>query len=216
MLIMPDDLKNSQLRTFQYFYVDGSFEFGLGLLCLTLAVFFYAETHVQGWLSAIVDSSLVLVMIGGAWLINRLIKHLKERITWLRTGFITYNRQNDRKRGWSVALGMVSGGLVAALATMLATTPNLHIAALPLLSGFLLGLVMVVLGWRTSIMRFHFLALLSTVLGAVLAYSNIENIGGLAIFYLVFGLVLFASGACVLHAYLLKNPLPSKERPDEL
>ncbi|HEX7621132.1 MAG TPA: hypothetical protein VF359_08040 [Anaerolineales bacterium] len=213
---MPDDLKNSQLRTLQYFYVDGSFEFGLGLLCLILAVFFYAETHVQGWLSAIVDSSLVLVMIGGFWLINRLIKLLKERLTWPRTGYITYNRQNDRTRGWRIALGLVTGGLVGALAANLATTPNLHIAVLPLLSGVLLGFVMVVLGWRTSILRFHLLALLSTVLGVALAYSSIENIVGLAIYYLVFGLVLFACGACVLRTYLLKNPLPSKERPDEL
>ncbi len=65
---MPDDLKNSQLRTLQYFYVDGSFEFGLGLLSLILAAFFYAQTHVHGWLSAVVDSSLVLVLIGGGWL----------------------------------------------------------------------------------------------------------------------------------------------------
>ena len=78
---MTNDLKQPQLRAIQYFYVDGSFEFGFGLLCLMLGVFFYIETHVQGWLSAVVDGSLVMVMIGGAWLINRLIKQLKERIT---------------------------------------------------------------------------------------------------------------------------------------
>lgn len=29
---MPDDLKKSQLRAIQYFFVDGSFEFGFGLM----------------------------------------------------------------------------------------------------------------------------------------------------------------------------------------
>ncbi len=78
---MTDDLNTPQLRAIQYFFVDGSFEFGFGLLCLILAAFFYAETHVQGWLLTLVSSSLVLLMIGGAWLINQLIKLLKERLT---------------------------------------------------------------------------------------------------------------------------------------
>ena len=216
---MPDDLKKSQLRTIQYFYVDGSFEFGFGLLCLILAVFFYAETHVQGWLLAIVDSSLALVMIGGAWLINRLIKQLKERITWPRTGYVTYSRQNGRKRGWSVALGMVSGGLVATTATVLVTNPNVHVMAMPLLSGFLLGVVMVVLGWRARLTRFYLLAGLSAAVGITLAYSRMENIVAVAAYYLVFGLVLFATGACVLRAYLRQNPTPpegtSSENQDE-
>jgi hypothetical protein len=210
---MTDDFKKPQLRAIQYFYVDGSFEFGFGLLCLILAVFFYAETHVQGWLSVIVDSSLVLVMIGGAWLINRLIKRLKERITWPRTGYVTYSRQNGRKRGWGIALGMVSGGLVAAIATVLVTTPNVQVAAMPLLSGFLLGVVMVVLGWRARLMRFYLLAGLSTAVGIALAYSRMENIFALAAYYLVFSLVLFATGTCVLRTYLRQNPATVEEQP---
>ncbi len=203
---MPDDLKKSQLRTYQYFYVDGSFEFGLGMICLILAAFFYAETHVHGWLSALVDSSLVLVMIGGGWLINRLIKLLKERVTWPRTGYVSYPPRNKSKRGWRLALALVSGGLVAALAGGLATFPNLKFSTLPLLSGFLFGLVLVVFGWRTSFIRFYLLALLSAVLGSVLAFGSLADIVALAIYYLAFGSVLFATGSCVLLAYLRQNP----------
>jgi hypothetical protein len=208
---MSDNFRNSQLRTFQYFYVDGSFEFGFGLLCLILAAFFYAETHVQGWLSAVVDSSLVLVLIGGAWLINRLIKILKERITWPRTGYVTYKRRDGGYRGWRFVLGLVVSGLVAALASIFATSPSLHISALPLLSGLLLGLVLVVFAWRTSIPRFYLLAFLSAVLGVTLAYGRLEDIVALAIYYLLFGVVLFATGACVLRAYLHQNPAVQDE-----
>ncbi len=203
---MSDNFRNSQLRTFQYFYVDGSFEFGFGLLCLILAAFFYAETHVQGWLSAVVDSSLVLVLIGGAWLINRLIKLLKERITWPRTGYVTYNRREGSNRGLRLVLGLVIGGLVAALASLLATSPNIRISMLPLLSGLLLGLVLMGFAWRTSIPRFYLLSFLSAVLGVILAYGRLEDIVALAYYYLVFGMVLFATGACVLRAYLHQNP----------
>ena len=208
---MPEDLKQSQLHTIQYFYVDGSFEFGFGLLCLILAIFFYAETSMHGWLAALVDSSFVLVMIGGAWLIRLLIKLLKERVTWPRTGYVTYNRQNGSKRGWGITLGLVVGGLVAVTATVLASTPGIHLNSMPLLSGILLGLVLGFLGWRTSTLRFYLLALLSSLLGGVLAYSPAVDNFALAGFYLVFGLVLITAGAFVLRAYLRQNPLQHGE-----
>lgn len=212
---MPDNNK-SQLRTIQYFYVDGSFEFGFGLLCLILSAFFYAETHVHGWLSALVDSSLVLVIIGGVWAVNRLIKLLKERITWPRTGYVAYKSNKGRKRGLGAVLGLVVGGLVAATFNLLVKTPGIQIALMPLLSGFLLGLVMVVFAWRTSILRFYLLAILSAVLGVVLAFSRIQNIDALVVYYLAFGLALFATGACVLRAYLRQNPQPPEEGSDEI
>jgi hypothetical protein len=210
---MTDDLKKPQLRAIQYFFADGSFEFGFGLLCLILAVFFYVETHVQGWLSALVDGSLVLVMIGGAWLINRLIKLLKERLTWPRTGYVTYSRQNGLKRGWRLALGMIVGGLVAAVAAVIITNPNTRIAAMPLLAGLLLGLVLAILGWRARLPRFYLLAALSAVVGIALAFSGLENIVALAAYYLTFSLALFTTGTCVLRAYLRQNPATVEEQP---
>jgi len=209
---MPDDLRKPQLRTLQYFFVDGSFEFGFGLMCLILAAFFYAESHVQGWLLAIVDSSLVLVMIGGAWLINRLTRQLKERITWPRTGYVRYVRREAGKRGRRIALVMLSGGLAGAFATLLVTNPNLTIAPLPILSGFLLGIVMVVLGWRFALGRFYLLAGLSAGIGVVLATSRLADDIALAVYYLIFSLVLFASGTWVLRAYLRQNP-PVEAQP---
>jgi hypothetical protein len=152
-------------------------------------------------------------MIGGAWLIIRLIKKLKEQITWSRTGYVTYNRQEGYKRGWRVALGMISGGLVAAAVAVLVTIPSIHIAMMPLLSGFLLGVVMVVLGWRARLMRFYILAGLSTAIGIALAYSRMENIVALAVYYLIFGLLLFATGTWVLRVYLRQYPATVDERP---
>jgi hypothetical protein len=154
----------------------------------------------------VVNSSLVLVLIGGAWLINRLIQLLKERITWPRTGYVTYNRRDGGYRGWRLVLGLVIGGLVAALASLLAIYPNIHISMLPLLSGLLLGLVMLVFAWRTSILRLYILAFLSAVLGVILAFGRLGDSAALASYYLVFGVVLFATGACVLRAYLRQNP----------
>ena len=50
---MSDDLRKVQLRAVQYFFVDGTFEFGFGLLCLILAAFFFLENRIHGWLLAL-------------------------------------------------------------------------------------------------------------------------------------------------------------------
>jgi len=211
---MSNDLKESQLRAIQYFYVDGTYEFGFGLLCLILAGYFYAEAHVSGWLSAIVDASLVLVMIGGGYLIQLLIRRLKERLTWPRTGYVSYQRKQGIQRGWRIALTLVIGGVVASATTMLVMNEDIQIAILPLLSGLLIGMVMVILGWRTSIPRFYLMALLSAALGVTLAYSGLENSVSLIAYYASLAVVQLFTGTCVLSNYLRQNPL-QKESPDE-
>ena len=203
---MTDDLKHSQLRAIQYFYADGSFEFGFGLLCLLLGVYFFVETHVQGWLLAVVDGSLVLVMIGGAWLINRLIKRLKERLTWPRTGYIKYRREEGPRRGWRVATGLVVGGLVGAIGAVLVTSLNIRLATMPVLTGFILGIVLGFLGWRARLPRFYLLAGLSAATG--LAVSGMENAIALAACYLAIGLLLFVSGGVTLWVYLRSTRPP--------
>ena len=215
---MPHDLKESLLRAIQYFYVDGTYEFGFGLLCLILAGYFYAEAHVSGWLSAIVDASLVLVMIGGGYLIQLLIRRLKERLTWPRTGYVSYQRKQGIQRGWRIGLvlviGGVIGGVVASATTMLVMNQDIQIAVMPLISGLLLGMVMVILGWRTSIPRFYIMALLSAALGVTLAYSGLENSVSLIAYYASLAVVQLFTGTCVLSNYLRQNPL-QKESPDE-
>lgn len=208
---MSDDLRRPQLRALQYFYVDGTFEFGFSLLCLTLAAFFYLETHVQGWLLAVVNASLVLVMIGGAWLVKRLVGWLKENVTYPRTGYVTYPPRRGGRGGLRLVLGMAIGGAVAALATVLASHAIDGIAAMPVLSGILLGLVMVILGWRARLPRFYFLAGLGAAIGLALGWSGLEDNAALTVFYLAFGLVLFASGGLTLWTYLRSTAAPQPE-----
>ncbi len=207
---MPDELKRSQLRAIQYYYVDGSFEFGFGLLSLIMSVYFYVDAHVQvqSWLSALVEASLVLVIIGGGYLIKALVRKLKERVTWPRTGYVAYEKKQGPKQGWRILLGMVIGGLVAALTAVLVTIPHPGLALMPAFSGILMGIVLAVIAWRTAIVRFYLLALLSASVGVALAFSGLENIPGLIVFYAALALVLFLAGACVLRSYLHQNPAP--------
>jgi hypothetical protein len=204
---MSDELKKSQLHAIQYFYVDGSFEFGFGLLCLLLAGYFYAETHVQGWLSAIVDASLVLLLIGGGYLVRVLTRKLKERVTYPRTGYVTYRQERQPRRVRRMMISVITGGLVAALATILVAAPlHPNIAMMPIFSGVLFGLVLAIIGWRTAIPRFYLMALLSAAVGVALAFIGLENYPGLVAYYAAIAVILLFTGACVLRSYLRQNP----------
>ncbi len=203
---MTDDLKKPQLRAIQYFYVDGSFEFGFGLLCLLLGVYFFVETHVHGWLSALVDSSLVLVMLGGAWLINRLVKRLKEKVTYPRTGYVAYRRERGPARVWRVVAGMVCGGLVAAVAAVVMTIPHPVMNVWPLFIALVMAILLGFLGFRSALPRLYLLGGVSLIAGIALAFSGLESYVAAAVYYLLLSLALFISGGLTLWRYLRRNP----------
>jgi hypothetical protein len=207
----PDDLQKPRLRALQYFYVDGTFEFAFSLLCLILAAFFYLETHVRGWLGAVVDASLVLVMIAGGWLVRRLIGWLKENVTYPRTGYVTYPPKRGLQRGARLVLGMAIGAMAAGLAVVLTAKAIRGVAAMPILSGVLLGLVLALLGWRARLTRFHVLGALSAAAGLLLGWSGLGNDLGLTVYYLAFGLVMSASGGLTLWTYLRHTQTPQAD-----
>jgi hypothetical protein len=204
---MSNELKESQRRAIRYFYADGTFEYGFGLLFLILAGYFYAETHAIGWLSAIVDVSLVVVLICGAYLIKFLTRKLKERITYPRTGYVSYRRETGIKRGWRIVLGFIVGGIVAGGISLLVSNQDIKIAILTLISGTLFGLVLSFLGWRTSVRRFYMLGLLSAVMGVTMAFSGLGFYPSLVGYYAGFAVVLFLTGTCVLLTYMRQNPI---------
>jgi len=57
---MADELKKSQLHAIQYFFVDGTFEFSFGGLCLVLAIYFFVQEAAPGTLlSAILNMGFI-------------------------------------------------------------------------------------------------------------------------------------------------------------
>lgn len=210
---MNDDLKTPQKRAFQYFYVDGAFEFGFGLLCLILGIYFYVENRLQGTRFAVLaDSLLVFAVVGGAFLLNWLVRKWKERLTFPRTGYVNYPRIYMLKRGWRILIGLIAVGALGAAAVYLLSKGNDRPSYMPLMSGVLFGMVMFFVGWRTSLPRFYLQAVLSMLVGIGLAYSTLGNYVGLAAFYLAVSLILLISGALTLRKYLRQNPA-SREEP---
>ena len=198
-----DELDRAKQRSFQYWYMDGLNEIGFGCLMLLLGLYFYLEGALSqtSTLRVILDSSLILVILGGAWLINRGIKYFKEKITYPRTGYVAY-AQKRRPPRW---LAAIIAGLAGAFFAAIIIQGNL-LKWLPALTGIVLCLVMVFMAARANLLRFYLLAAVALIIGVVITLSNFEQSVGLSSVYALFGLSLLISGIRSLVLYLRSFP----------
>jgi len=165
-----------------------------------------------GLVSALLDVSLVLVLLGGIWLANSVVRKLKEKVTYPRTGFVAYRRNGKSKRGWRAAVGLIVGGLVAALTTVLVTVPFPGMDVLPVLTGIVMGIVLGIIAWRVGLIRIYLLAAVCLLLGFGLGFAGLMNDLGLAAFYGGLGFLSLAAGGLTLGRYLRQNPKSPEEQ----
>lgn len=213
-----DPLQNAQKRAFQYWYVDGTFEFSFGGLCLLLAAYFYAQFLLAGYrqVNLLVEMFMfLLVFAGGGLLINRLVMALKERITFPRTGYISFPRKTGSNRwGRVLLIAGISAIVSAGMALLLSNRPigfDWTVTA----SGLLFGVVVTYLGFRTGAARFFIHAALSVGLGLAFGFANLAENIGLTAFYGLLGLSMLVVGGFSLWMYLRQNPAPAEDSHDE-
>jgi hypothetical protein len=209
-----DPTSRPQLRAVQYYYVDGTFEFSFGGLCLLLAIYFFIEgTLPESLLSNLLNMAFVLIVVGGAFLVNRLVQRLKERITYPRTGYVAYKQVEGSKRIARIFLVVFSAAFTGAfMAVFFSDRPD-SLNWMPGMSGLFFAAVMAWLGFRVALPRFYLLAAVLFLIGGGLTVSGIRDMLGLAIFYALTSLVLFLSGGLTLWQYLRQTRSPEEEAP---
>ncbi len=75
---MKSELEQKQLRAMQYWYVDGTYEFNIGGICLALGLYFLALSKFEGSkFSDFLNVIMVLVFIGAIFLVSWLVRQLK-------------------------------------------------------------------------------------------------------------------------------------------
>jgi hypothetical protein len=197
---MNDDLNKTTLRTRQYWYIDGLAELALGTVCLLLAIYFTMQVTLprETLLSSLMDSGFVLFLVGGFLLAKRLIEVAKSRLTYPRTGYVSYPKDSQGKRWIRAGIAMLMGAIVSAL---LISAPA-SLAWMPAITGFLISAALLFFAYRIHLWRFYILSAVSLISGTFLSIIGIGNITGLAIFYALLGLALFISGGFTLHRYL--------------
>ena len=197
-------------KTRQYWTVDGLSEIVLGALFLTLGLYFFAQVYFgqDSLVSNLMQSGLILVIIGAFLGGKRLTAFLKARITYPRTGYVAY-RKPDRKNKW-LSIGFAI--LVATAGILSFLVGPVPLDWMPAITGLLGGVFFFIIASQLNLLRFYTLSLISLIIGAGLAVAGFGNLLGFSLYYFLLGLVLLLSGSLTLRNYLLDNrALPSEE-----
>jgi len=189
-------------QTYQYFYIDGLPELSSGSMYLVTGGWLAVMTRVESSTLAagLVGLALAPIILGGIYLQNRLLRHLKEQITFLRTGYVSYRRERRDSRRWIVI------AVALLLPFILIFLPE-QWQDLPLVIGVILGSVHIYLGYRLGIKRFYMEGAFAVFLGIVSAISLDDEVLGAAIIFLGAGIVLMVAGGLTLRHYLQTHPL---------
>jgi hypothetical protein len=202
---MSDSYKEIEQKTRRYWYVDGLAEIFIGLLLVVVGLLVLAPEQFPGgsWLRLIAVAGLVVIVAGGAWLGGRVVRAVKARITYPRTGYVNY-RKPSRQRRLRNFLIMIP--IAACWVVLILIFGQGLIAWVPLIDGLVLGAILWVAGM--GLLRFYLLAGLSLAVGGILAYFQIGGNVGQMVFDLIMGLSLAVSGTITLIHYLRQTSVP--------
>lgn len=210
---MTTELEQKQLRTRQYWYVDGTYEFNMAGIFLLLTGYFLLLAKFDGTkFGAILSVAMIVVFVGGMYGVNWLIRLLKTRVTFPRTGYIAYKRESKDKRVKRlVIVGAISGFIAAFISVMISNTSmswlirtsrDLSLNWLPGMVGLLMAVAASLFGVRMKIARFYWIAALSVVVGVATMFIPTDLNTGLAIYYGVTGVALLIIGIVIFTSYL--------------
>jgi hypothetical protein len=197
---MQPDITETIQRTRRYWHIDGLVEIGFGAFSLLLSAYFALQVALpeESFLSNLVNSSFIIVFLGGVVLLKTIVKIGKTRLTYPRTGYVAYVKDRSPKR--RVAVGLL--GMAISLTLVLLFSGPLSQNYMPAATGLVFAVAVAVYGYRVDVTRFYLLGLACLLAGVGLSLTGIESIAGLSAFYFFTGLAFLLSGGLTLRAYL--------------
>lgn len=209
---MENKFFDVEQRVKRYWYTDGIGEFAGGGMILLIGLYFAG----QEWLPegsvgrTLLESSLALLLIGGAFATRWLVNVLKTRLTYPRTGYVEYQPGAKNTSSRRVLTAVIAMGVSALLIIFGRSVGSFN--WVPGLTGLLFGVVFIILRARASgLGRFYVLGAFCIILGMVLSFSGLSMAYSLGLFYGLTGFVAMLSGGITLLRYLRENPLPEEE-----
>jgi hypothetical protein len=207
---MKNQIDQAMRRAQRYWHIDGLTEITFAWIFLILGIYFYlSATQPQGTLlSTLIDSSLILFILAGAFISSKLIRYVKEHVTYPRTGFVSYQRKGGANRWIAMGIAMLMGAIVGGLIDSAPASLNLMSAY----TGFFLAIPLLILGFRSGSWRFYLLSVVSLLVGLGLSWAGYGNTLGLSYYYLLLSMALFISGGLTFLNYL-HTTTPPEEYP---
>lgn len=208
------DIDKIEKRTVQSFYEDGLFEIALGLVLLAVGALLYWQTILPegSLLNTFLTSGFVLVLVSAGFLINRIVRFFKRRVTYPRSGYVAFRKKeiSPRRRTATMIVAGVIGASSAALYSLSPAARTLWPAA----CGLLMALAVLIMANKIGLVRFFILAGVSAVIGLGLAAAGAGRTRGIGFYFALFGLAWLVSGGVALIVYLGRSPKPAGGGPE--
>ena len=199
--MMTDTIEKIIRRTYRTFYDDGLVELALGTLFIAVGIWlsFWSGIASASFSGLLLALGLPALILGGILIFNKVIKRLKERITFPRTGYVSYRQDQNAQSRW---LPLATAVFLVVTIVFLPDSFN----RIQFVAGMLLGAILLYMGYRVSVRRFYFDGMIALVLGVGLTLLEFEEIQAMALLFVGSGLVLLITGALALILYLRQHP----------
>lgn len=209
---MKNSIDQIAKKTWSYWYIDGLVEIGAGAIIASIGVAYLLtsllpDSPTKGFLTALIMP--VIIIIGG-WLDRRAIQYLKERLTFPRTGYISYHKSPKNRRWLRIPLMIIVALSIGIVTTLLLRQVRQNL--IPVIIAGLLAIYTAYLGYRTAVGRFYLVSIWTFFVGGMVSWLNLISPYDSGVFFSGIGLGWIASGAAALIHYLLTtSPAPIEE-----
>jgi hypothetical protein len=210
--MMKNDIDKVIQRTHRYWYEDGLNEIATGCMFVGcgLLLFMMYSVPPGSLLAPVLAIGFVILVAFGGLAVSRAVKAVKNRVTYPRTGYVSYRRPGSSGRPYVVWAGVGIGLAVLGIILSKVHAP-LWLGSMAMAQGLLMGAVLFYLGHRLGLTRFYVLAFLSALIGVVVALNGFDDALSSAAYFGEMGLVVTASGLFTLRTYLRQSQPPVEE-----
>ncbi len=199
-------------QTQRYWYEDGFHDLGFGGFILAIGLLFLAQMLTPPgsplWLVWGLASPLFLV--GAALIVGKVVRRLKEQVTWPRTGYVSYRRE----RGASNVLRLLGVIVVSAGVSAAIVVVQKNWLSLTVIFGFVYMATLTYIALRFGLRRYLLLALWCMGLGLALAPWSLTLSQASAIYHIGIGSAWMLAGWLTWRQYDKRAP-SAQEVTDE-
>jgi hypothetical protein len=206
---MDSEISKIVRRAQGYRYMDGTYEFKMGLTLVTLAAYTLIQTKLDGpgWRNFLLPLLFsVLLVGGGGWLIDRLIQAVKERVTYRRSGYVAFDpRTRTPAFSADTTVFLVILGFLLAVSLFTWLGQILSTKWMPLLPAVILSVMIGITAFRSAQRRFYLLAAVTLVIGIALAWvdnGRWDLTISEAVYFALMSLIFLSAGVFTLWKYL--------------
>jgi hypothetical protein len=204
------DINEIIRNTRRYWYVDGLAEIlgGLVIFFTGLSYWLVYSMEDSGLKYILLIIAQPVVIILGAYLVRIILPKIKEKLTYPRSGYLTFKKPDRNKR---VRRALIAGLIAAIIAVLVGMVYNgLPQRLIPLFSSFFLTIFSIYIGYQVAVPRFYLIGLLILILGGIISWLNPNGALPYMLLFSGMGTLWIISGLITLFLYL-RNTHPLME-----